>query len=74
MVYASKPGGVDTRSLITGLLARGTEVVVPIIEQDPRTLRLSCLRNPDAQAKHLLGGSDVRSPSVPSQSISSWCP
>jgi 5-formyltetrahydrofolate cyclo-ligase len=47
MVYVSKPGEVDTRGLITGLLARGTEVVVPIIEQETRTLRLSYLRDPE---------------------------
>jgi 5-formyltetrahydrofolate cyclo-ligase len=47
MVYASKPGEVDTHGLIAGLLARGTEVVVPIIEQETRTLRLSYLRDPE---------------------------
>jgi 5-formyltetrahydrofolate cyclo-ligase len=46
MVYASKPGEVDTHGLIAWLLARGTRVVVPIIEQDSRSLRLSELRDP----------------------------
>jgi 5-formyltetrahydrofolate cyclo-ligase len=46
MVYASKPGEVDTHGLITWLLARGTRVVVPIIEQETRSLRLSELRDP----------------------------
>jgi 5-formyltetrahydrofolate cyclo-ligase len=46
MVYASKPGEVDTRGLIGGLLSRGISVVVPIIEQETRTLRLSFLRDP----------------------------
>lgn len=46
MVYASKPGEVDTHGLIASLLARGTGVVVPIIERETRTLRLSYLRDP----------------------------
>jgi 5-formyltetrahydrofolate cyclo-ligase len=46
MVYASKPGEVDTAGLISWLLARGTRVVVPIIEQETRSLRLSYLEDP----------------------------
>jgi len=46
MVYASKPGEVDTHELIATLLAKGIPVVVPIIEQETRTLRLSFLRDP----------------------------
>ncbi|NYT20586.1 MAG: 5-formyltetrahydrofolate cyclo-ligase [Methanomicrobiales archaeon] len=46
MVYASKPGEVDTSGLIERLLARGIRIVVPIIEQETRTLRLSFLRDP----------------------------
>ncbi len=46
MVYASKPGEVDTSGLIGRLLARGVRIVVPIIEQETRTLRLSFLRDP----------------------------
>jgi 5-formyltetrahydrofolate cyclo-ligase len=46
MVYASKPGEVDTHGLIAWLLSRGTRVVVPIIEQETRSLRLSELRDP----------------------------
>ena len=46
MVYASKAGEVDTHGLIASLLARETAVVVPIIERETRTLRLSYLRDP----------------------------
>ena len=47
MVYASKEKEVDTQSLIAGLLEKGIEVIVPIIERDGRRLRLSYLRNMD---------------------------
>jgi 5-formyltetrahydrofolate cyclo-ligase len=43
MVYVSKPPEVETAGLIDALLARGTRVVVPIIEAEGRTLRLSYL-------------------------------
>ncbi|MDD1719134.1 MAG: 5-formyltetrahydrofolate cyclo-ligase [Methanoregulaceae archaeon] len=43
MLYASKPSEVDTHPLIRTLLARGTRVIVPIIEQETRSLRLSYL-------------------------------
>ena len=46
LVYVSKAHEVDTRGLIDSLLARGTAVVVPIIERESRTLRLSYLRDP----------------------------
>ena len=46
LVYASKPGEVDTSGLIDRLLARGVRIVVPIIEQETRTLRLSFLQDP----------------------------
>jgi 5-formyltetrahydrofolate cyclo-ligase len=46
MVYVSKANEVDTRGFIRGLLASGTAVVVPIIERESRTLRLSYLRDP----------------------------
>ncbi len=46
LVYASKPQEVDTRSLIASLIANGVRVVVPIIEQQNRTLRLSYLEDP----------------------------
>ncbi|NYT05215.1 MAG: 5-formyltetrahydrofolate cyclo-ligase [Methanomicrobiales archaeon] len=47
LVYVSKDPEVDTRLLITELLSRGADVVVPIIERESRTLRLSYLRDPD---------------------------
>ncbi|MCX6699822.1 MAG: 5-formyltetrahydrofolate cyclo-ligase [Methanomicrobiales archaeon] len=47
MVYVSKPAEVDTMPLIRHLLQKGVRVVVPIIERETRTLRLSCLKDPD---------------------------
>ncbi|MEN6516944.1 MAG: 5-formyltetrahydrofolate cyclo-ligase [Methanospirillum sp.] len=46
MAYASKPGEVDTSGLIRVLLDRGIRVVVPIIEPETVSLRLSYLDNP----------------------------
>ncbi len=46
LVYASKPPEVDTGHLIETLLSVGKNVVVPIIEKDTRSLRLSYLHNP----------------------------
>ncbi|HXX56106.1 MAG TPA: 5-formyltetrahydrofolate cyclo-ligase [Methanoregula sp.] len=46
MVYASKNHEVATSSLIAALLGRGTRVVVPIIERDTCSLRLSYLEDP----------------------------
>jgi 5-formyltetrahydrofolate cyclo-ligase len=46
LVYVSKAQEVDTHGLIASLLASGTGVVVPIIERESRTLRLSYLRDP----------------------------
>jgi 5-formyltetrahydrofolate cyclo-ligase len=46
LVYASKPPEVDTSSLISRLIARGTRVVVPIIQQKDCSLRLSYLEDP----------------------------
>jgi 5-formyltetrahydrofolate cyclo-ligase len=46
LVYVSKAHEVDTHALITSLLAGGTGVVVPIIERESRSLRLSYLRDP----------------------------
>ncbi|OPX66023.1 MAG: 5-formyltetrahydrofolate cyclo-ligase family protein [Methanoregulaceae archaeon PtaB.Bin009] len=43
LVYASKPPEVDTLPLISTMISRGTRVVVPIIEKEERTLRLSYL-------------------------------
>jgi 5-formyltetrahydrofolate cyclo-ligase len=47
MVYASKPREVNTKVLIRHLISRGKTLVVPIIEKDTKTLRLSYLRDPD---------------------------
>jgi 5-formyltetrahydrofolate cyclo-ligase len=43
MVYVSKPTEVETHTLIRELLREGRRVVVPIIERETRTLRLSYL-------------------------------
>jgi len=43
MVYVSKPPEVETAGLIDALLSAGKRVVVPIIEKERRTLRLSYL-------------------------------
>jgi 5-formyltetrahydrofolate cyclo-ligase len=45
LVYVSKEKEVDTHELIASLLTSGTGVVVPIIERESRTLRLSYLRD-----------------------------
>jgi 5-formyltetrahydrofolate cyclo-ligase len=47
MVYAAKPPEVDTRDLIASLLGRGTPVIVPIIERETGTLRLSYIKSAD---------------------------
>lgn len=46
MVYASKPAEVATGDLITDLIRRGIRVVVPIIERETCSLRLSYLTDP----------------------------
>lgn len=46
LVYASKHPEVETQSLIMQLIAIGKRVVVPIIERETRSLRLSYLPNP----------------------------
>ena len=43
MVYASKPPEVQTVLLIDGILSRRKGLVVPIIDQETRSLRLSYL-------------------------------
>jgi 5-formyltetrahydrofolate cyclo-ligase len=47
MLYVSKPPEVDTMPLIRYLLREGFGVIVPIIERETRTLRLSYLDDPD---------------------------
>jgi 5-formyltetrahydrofolate cyclo-ligase len=46
MVYASKPLEVNTKVLIGHLISQGKTIIVPIIEKDTKTLRLSYLRDP----------------------------
>ncbi len=45
MVYAAKEPEVGTEILIDALLARETKVVVPIIQRETRTLRLSYIED-----------------------------
>ncbi len=47
MVYVSKSPEVDTMPLIRYLLRHHVRVVVPIIERETRTLRLSTLKDPE---------------------------
>ena len=46
LVYASKPPEVNTQALIGRLILQGKTVIVPIIEKDTKTLRLSYLNDP----------------------------
>ena len=50
MVYVSKPLEVDTHSLLGFLLENNRRVVVPIIERESKTLRLSAIKD----ANHLV--------------------
>jgi 5-formyltetrahydrofolate cyclo-ligase len=43
MIYVSKPLEVHTHTLLASLLSHGKRVVVPIIEKETKTLRLSYL-------------------------------
>ena len=45
MVYVSKPLEVNTKDLIDHLISSRKRVIVPIIERDTRTLRLSYIGN-----------------------------
>lgn len=47
LVYSSKPPEVDTRPLIAALLDEGKNVIVPIIQREDCSLRLSYIRTPD---------------------------
>ena len=47
MVYVSKPLEVDTHSLLGHLLENDRGVVVPIIEKESKTLRLSRIKDPN---------------------------
>ncbi|MEN6610951.1 MAG: 5-formyltetrahydrofolate cyclo-ligase [Methanoregulaceae archaeon] len=47
LAYVAKPPEVDTRPLISALLARGTPVAVPVIERETCTLRISTILTMD---------------------------
>ncbi len=47
LVYVSKPPEVDTQPLIAALLEEGKDVIVPIIQCEDCSLRLSYIRTPD---------------------------
>jgi 5-formyltetrahydrofolate cyclo-ligase len=55
MVYASKPLEVDTSGLIIRMIQRHGRVVLPIIEPDSRTLRLSYIDDPDVLVPSTFG-------------------
>ncbi|MEN6342761.1 MAG: 5-formyltetrahydrofolate cyclo-ligase [Methanospirillum sp.] len=55
MAYASKPCEVDTSGLIRALLDRGVRVVVPIIEPETVSLRLSYLDDPSVLVPSTFG-------------------
>lgn len=46
MVYVSKPPEVSTETLIAALIARGSRIIVPIIERETISLRFSYLEDP----------------------------
>jgi 5-formyltetrahydrofolate cyclo-ligase len=47
LVYSSKPPEVDTHPLIASLLREGKQVIVPIIQREDCSLRLSYITTPD---------------------------
>ena len=51
MVYGSKPLEVNTRDLIDYLITSRGRVIVPVIETDTRTLRLSYIQSPSVLVK-----------------------
>ncbi len=51
MVYVSKPLEVNTRDLIDYLITSRGRVIVPVIETDTRTLRLSYIQSPSVLVK-----------------------
>ncbi|MDD1696162.1 MAG: 5-formyltetrahydrofolate cyclo-ligase [Methanoregula sp.] len=77
MVYASKPPEVNTHALIRMLIDQGKTVVVPIIEKETKTLRLSFLDDPAVLRQstfnvpepvgheHPAQGSDVKAVIIP---------
>ena len=51
MVYVSKPLEVNTRDLIDYLITSRGQVIVPVIETETRTLRLSYIKSPSVLVK-----------------------
>lgn len=47
LVYSSKPPEVDTHPLIASLLGEGKRVIVPVIQREDCSLRLSYITTPD---------------------------
>jgi len=67
MVYVSKPMEVHTRALIVQLLAQGKTVVVPIIEKDTKTLRLSFIEDPAVLSQSTFDVSEPVGHELPAQ-------
>jgi 5-formyltetrahydrofolate cyclo-ligase len=67
MVYVSKPMEVHTRALIVQLLAQGKTVVVPIIEKETKTLRLSYIEDPAVLSKSTFDVSEPVGHELPAQ-------
>jgi 5-formyltetrahydrofolate cyclo-ligase len=67
MVYVSKPMEVHTRALIVQLLAQGKIVIVPIIEKDTKTLRLSYIEDPAVLSQSTFDVSEPVGHELPAQ-------
>jgi 5-formyltetrahydrofolate cyclo-ligase len=67
MVYVSKPMEVHTRALIVQLLAQGKTVIVPIIEKDTKTLRLSYIKDPAVLSQSTFDVSEPVGHELPAQ-------
>jgi 5-formyltetrahydrofolate cyclo-ligase len=67
MVYISKPSEVHTWALIGHLLAKGKTIVVPIIEKDTKTLRLSYLDDPAVLSQSTFNVSEPVGHELPAQ-------
>jgi 5-formyltetrahydrofolate cyclo-ligase len=65
MVYVSKPREVHTRALISHLLAQEKTIIVPIIEKDTKTLRLSYLDDPSVLSQSTFNVSEPVGHEVP---------
>ncbi|MBT8507795.1 hypothetical protein AZH53_05105 [Methanomicrobiaceae archaeon CYW5] len=55
MAYASKEPEVETMPLLCSLIRQGKHLVLPIIQREDRTLRLSYVRSPDALSPSTFG-------------------